>query len=62
MGLYTAFCNIGSAVAPTANGAVFDFFGSYRPAYVVLAAVVAVSFICFSVYLPKGDKKASKAK
>lgn len=62
MGLYTAFCNIGSAIAPTANGAVFDFFGSYRPAYVVLAAVVAVSFICFSVYLPKGDKKAAKAK
>lgn len=62
MGLYTALCNIGSAISPTANGAVFDFFGSYRPAYTVWAVVVALAFTCFSIYLPNREKKASKAK
>lgn len=46
--------NIGSLIAPLAMGRLIDIFGSYRPAFILLAAILCVAaIIIFSYPLKK---------
>jgi len=61
MGLFTACSNIGGSISPTANGTAFDIFGSYRPAFMVWAAMLSIVIVCFTIFLPSNKKTAAKA-
>lgn len=58
MGIFTACNSIGGAISPTANGSAFDMFGSYRPSFMVWAAMIVVVFVCYAIFLSssKGER------
>jgi MFS family permease len=48
----------GGAIGDPLNGVLFDFFGSYRPLFVMMAAYTALALVTV-LFIPRGDGEAS---
>ena len=54
MGIFTACSNIGGSISPTVNGTAYDLFQSYRPAFMIWAALISLVIVCYLILLPSG--------
>lgn len=54
MGLFTAVSSVGTALCPLMNNAAYDFFKSYRPAYVLWGITLLLVLVFFIWKLPDG--------
>lgn len=51
-------CNaLGGAIGDPMNGAAFDFFGSYRPMFLMMAGYTALAFVAV-LFIPRGSGEA----
>lgn len=57
-GFISACSSAVGALSPVINGTVYDTTGSYDPAFIAWAVILAVGISVFTVVLPKDKKKA----
>lgn len=54
-GFISACTSVGGAISPTLNGAVFDHFGSYNPAFALWAVLLIGALAVYWVLLPREE-------
>ena len=54
-GFISACTSVGGAISPTLNGAVFDHFGSYNPAFALWAVLLTGALAVYWVLLPREE-------